>query len=160
MNDHLMQELKRLSGAPGRETSEWLSNAESAIEFLKANAQSDTLVLFASMDSVLIHAALVPLANLDPPDQNDLSHDFLTIDESWAIEHVSGGGEPDRVYLSPPMGRHGKSLRGGEKLFFIRSFEGSRRSWPAPGSEDTKFGVTMGPEVSHAETKVYTGLQA
>jgi hypothetical protein len=32
--------------------------------------------------------------------------------------------------------------------------------WPAPGSEDTKFGVTMGPEVSHAETKVYTGLQA
>ena len=33
-------------------------------------------------------------------------------------------------------------------------------SWPAPGSEDTKFGVTMGPEVGHGEAEVYTGVQA
>jgi hypothetical protein len=33
-------------------------------------------------------------------------------------------------------------------------------SWPAPGSEDTKFGVTMGPEVGHAEAEVYAGVQA
>ncbi len=32
--------------------------------------------------------------------------------------------------------------------------------WPAPGSEDTKFGVTMGPEVGHGETEVYAGVQA
>jgi hypothetical protein len=32
--------------------------------------------------------------------------------------------------------------------------------WPAPGSEDTKFGVTMGPEVGHAEAEVYAGVQA
>ena len=32
--------------------------------------------------------------------------------------------------------------------------------WPAPGSEDTKFGVTMGPEVDHGEAKVYAGVQA
>ena len=32
--------------------------------------------------------------------------------------------------------------------------------WPAPGSEDTEFGVFMGPEVRHGETKVYAGVQA
>ena len=32
--------------------------------------------------------------------------------------------------------------------------------WPAPGSEDTKFGVTMGLEVGHGEAEVYTGVQA
>ena len=30
----------------------------------------------------------------------------------------------------------------------------------APGSEDTKFGVTMGPEVGHAEAEVYARVQA
>jgi predicted helicase len=33
-------------------------------------------------------------------------------------------------------------------------------NWPAPGSEDTELGVLMGPEVSHGEAKVYTGVQA
>jgi hypothetical protein len=32
--------------------------------------------------------------------------------------------------------------------------------WPAPVFEDTKFGVTMGPEVGHGETEVYAGVQA
>jgi hypothetical protein len=30
--------------------------------------------------------------------------------------------------------------------------------WPAPGSEDTKLGVFMGPEVSHGATKIYAGV--
>jgi hypothetical protein len=33
------------------------------------------------------------------------------------------------------------------------------QNWPAPGSEDTKFGVKMGPEVGHAEAEVYAGVQ-
>jgi hypothetical protein len=32
--------------------------------------------------------------------------------------------------------------------------------WPAPGSEDTKFGVRMGPEVGHGEAEVYARVQA
>jgi uncharacterized protein with ParB-like and HNH nuclease domain len=32
--------------------------------------------------------------------------------------------------------------------------------WPAPGSEDTKFGVTMEPEVGHGEAEVHAGVQA
>src|ERR1700704_5612398 len=36
----------------------------------------------------------------------------------------------------------------------------SNKCWPAPGSEDTKLGVLMEPEVGHGETKVYTRVQA
>jgi hypothetical protein len=32
--------------------------------------------------------------------------------------------------------------------------------WPAPGSEDTRFGVTMGSEVGHGAAEVYAGVQA
>jgi hypothetical protein len=34
------------------------------------------------------------------------------------------------------------------------------KSWPAPGSEDTKFGVKLEPEVCHGETEVYARVQA
>jgi hypothetical protein len=32
--------------------------------------------------------------------------------------------------------------------------------WPAPGFEDTEFGVLMEPEVRHGEAEVYTRVQA
>jgi hypothetical protein len=86
---------------------------------------SDTIILFASMESVLIHAVLAPLDLLDPPDQKDLSDDFIQLDDGWMIEHVSGGGEADRVYLAPPLSGRSKTLQHGEKLVFQRSFAAS-----------------------------------
>jgi three-Cys-motif partner protein len=43
---------------------------------------------------------------------------------------------------------------------FQRIYVDAFAGWPAPGSEDTKFGVTMGLEVGHAEASVYAGVQA
>ena len=77
------------------------------------------------MSTVLIHAVLAPLDALGPPDQNDLNRDFIFPDDTWIIEHASGGSEPDRVYLAPPMEGHGHTLKKGEKLIFKRSFAGS-----------------------------------
>jgi len=37
---------------------------------------------------------------------------------------------------------------------------GDLGEWPAPGSEDTKLGVLMEPEVRHGKTEVYTRVQA
>jgi hypothetical protein len=34
------------------------------------------------------------------------------------------------------------------------------REWHTPDSEDTKFGVTMGPEVGHGEAEVHARVQA
>jgi hypothetical protein len=121
----LIEALTKISQIPELGAAEWLSSAESSIEFVKENVQSERVVLFANLPRVLIHAVLAPLKNLDPPDQDDLSHDFIFIDDRWRIEHVSGEGEADRVYLASPLGRHGPSLADGEKLFFQRSFSGS-----------------------------------
>ena len=38
--------------------------------------------------------------------------------------------------------------------------EAKSYKWPAPGSEDTEFGVLMEPEVRHGEAEVYAGVQA
>ena len=44
----------------------------------------------------------------------------------------------------------------GELSFWFR-----KAIWPAPGSEDTEFGVLMEPEVGHGETtEVHTRVQA
>ena len=42
--------------------------------------------------------------------------------------------------------------------FFYITLKSNYSIWPAPGSEDTELGVFMGPEVSHGETQVYTGV--
>lgn len=123
----VLRALAAISEIPEANAGDWLSSAEDSIKFLSANVQSEKLVLFASMPCMLIHAVLGPLKHLNPPDQEDLSNDFIMPDAAWAIEHASGGGEPDRVYLSPPLGRHGKSLAGGEKLFFRRAFSGTEK---------------------------------
>ncbi|MBV8754452.1 MAG: hypothetical protein JO328_16440 [Hyphomicrobiales bacterium] len=125
-NDRTLRKLTGISQIPEANAGEWLSSAEKSIEFLKENVQSDRLVLFVSMPCVLIHVVLAPLRNLNPPDQDDLSHDFVALDDAWGIEHESGGGRADRVYLAPPLSRY-KTLKGGEKLYFSRSFAGSRR---------------------------------
>jgi hypothetical protein len=81
------------------------------------------------MKAVLIHVVLAPLPNLIAFDHDQLRSEFIPPDASWKIEHVSGGGEPDRVYLDPPLSRS-SLLRDGEKLIFRRPFSGSSRPRP------------------------------
>jgi hypothetical protein len=116
----LLEALATISKVPEKNPGKWLSSAQDSIEFLKESIPFERTLLFVSMPAVLIHAVLAPLDSLDPPDQADLSNDFVMPDDKWAIEHVSGG-EPDRVYLAPPMSDLGKTLSRGEKLVFIRS---------------------------------------
>jgi hypothetical protein len=40
------------------------------------------------------------------------------------------------------------------------NFLGFHQGWPAPGSEDTEFGVLMEQEVRHGEATVYARVQA
>jgi hypothetical protein len=120
----LMRALTEISKISDVNSAEWLSSAENSVEFLKESVKSERLVLFASLPAVYIHGVLVPLRNLNPPDQIELSADFVTLGDSWIIEHVTGGGKPDRVYLEPPLATAGKSLKRGEKLIFMRSFAG------------------------------------
>ena len=118
--------LKAISQAPAAGEAEWLVAAEDSVAFLKENAQSEETVIYASGPATLIHAVLAPLKQVTPADQKDLMHAFVQTDESWAIQRCYGGGEGHRVYLEAPL-RSGKSLSGGEKLVFRRSFDGVQK---------------------------------
>jgi hypothetical protein len=92
-----MRRLREISEVPAEERGEWLSSAESSVEFLKENMRSERIVIYASMSCVFIHAVLAPLKHLNPPDHAELRNAFVQLDSSWMIEHVSGGGEPPRL---------------------------------------------------------------
>ena len=120
--------LQAISQLPGTNGADWLVGAEDSVEFLKANAESDAVVIYATGPALLIHAVLAPLQQVTPADQEDLLGCFVQTDESWAIQKSYGGGQGYRVYLEAPLRSPGcKSLAGGEKLLFRRSFDGVQK---------------------------------
>jgi len=119
--------LQAISKLPGTGGAEWLVTAEDSVEFLKANAQSDEVVIYASGPATLIHAVFAPVQQVTPANQEDLLHCFVQTDESWVIQKSYGGGEGHRVYLEAPLSSRCKSLAGGEKLIFRRSFDGVQK---------------------------------
>lgn len=122
-----MATLKALAQPPIDKAADWLVGAEDSVTFLKANAQSEEIVIYASGPAVLIHGVLAPAEQVTPADQEDLMHCFVETDESWVIQKSYGGGEGHKVYLEPPLRQGGKSLSGGEKLIFRRSFHGVQK---------------------------------
>ncbi|MDZ4349575.1 MAG: hypothetical protein U1A22_08570 [Xanthomonadaceae bacterium] len=123
---------------------DWLLEAEGAISFLLDNAGRDEIVIYASAGAVYIHGVLAPTAQISPADQDDLLNAYVTPEDSWCIQKAWGGGEGHRIYLDPPMSHSGaKSLAGGEKLIFRRSFHGVAESrWPLELSQ--KFVHSLG----------------
>lgn len=118
--------LKAISQAPATSETEWLIAAEDSVAFLKENAQSEEVVIYASGPATLIQAVLAPFKQVTPANHEDLTHAFVQADESWAIQKSYGGGEGHSVYLEAPLSS-GKSLAGGEKLIFRRSFDGVQK---------------------------------
>lgn len=118
-----ISDLQAIAKAPSPGDVSWLVGARNSVEFLKQNAQSEEIVIYAGGPAVLIHGVLAPVKQVTPADQADLQNSFIGTDATWAILKSYGGGEPHRVYLEAPMGSN-KSLAGGEKLVFQRSFHG------------------------------------
>jgi hypothetical protein len=119
--------LKALAQVPTESEAAWLVGAEDSVAFLKENAQSEEVVIYAVGPTALIQGVLAPFKLVTPADQDDLMHDFLQSDRSWTIQKSYGGGEGHRVYLEAPLDTRGKSLSGGEKLLFRRSFTGVQK---------------------------------
>ncbi|GAB3503787.1 hypothetical protein GCM10027399_33460 [Curvibacter fontanus] len=124
--------FREIAGAPDAGKAEWLLRAEDSIAFLKGNTQRDEIVIYAIADAVLIHGVLAPTEQVTPADQTDLLNAYIMPDNSWCIQRAWGGGEGHRIYLEPPLSHPGcRSLIGGEKLIFRRSFTGLADG-PAP----------------------------
>ena len=118
--------LKAISQAPATGEAEWLIAAEDSVTFLRENAQSEEIVIYSSGPATLVHAVLAPLKQVTPADHDDLLHAFVETEEGWTIQKSYGGGEGHRVYLEAPLSFR-KSLSGGEKLIFRRSFHGVQK---------------------------------
>jgi hypothetical protein len=117
--------LLKLSGPFGSDDDDWLLRAPEDVEALIDDAKSEYVTLYASLPSVLVHAVAVPSTNVTPPDKADLFNAYVDQSDSWCIQRSFGGGEGHRVYLEPPLSStRSKSLDCGEKLVFIRWFEG------------------------------------
>jgi len=125
------QALSALTWAPEEDSAAWLLGAETSVDFLRDNATRDELVIYASGGAVLVHGVLAPTAQVTPADHNDLSGARLMPDDAWCIQRAWGGGEGHHMYLEPPLSSPGcKSLLGGEKLIYRRSFNGVAKGPP------------------------------
>ena len=132
MKSTILQSLTALARVPDTDTGEWLEDAEQGVQFLRQTYEnSDEIFLYGSGPHFCVQSVLVPRASVDPPDHNDLSGAHMMITDTWCIQRAYGGGKGHRVYLEPPLSFPGcRTLVGGEKLVFLRSFEGVKSYRP------------------------------
>ncbi|WP_421724781.1 hypothetical protein [Bauldia sp.] len=114
----LVDDLTALSAVPGdsSEFDDWL-NLSDAMAFLKKNALSDEIVIYAVVPSAFIHGVLAPRGPIVSPDIDDLLAWSGNPASSWGIVHSA-----DTVEIQPPLSDYGsKTLAAGEQIIFSRS---------------------------------------
>lgn len=120
-----INDFLKISVPPADDNSDWLEGAAGAVEYVVKNSTSSDIILYAGAGQTYIHSVLARLDKVTPPDISDLRNTYASPHSAWAINHCSGGGKPDRIYLSDPLDHPGcESLAGGEQLVFRRRFVG------------------------------------
>jgi hypothetical protein len=123
-----MLEIKKFMSVafePEDDSKNWLEGAAEAVEYVIANSESEDIILYATTGRAYIYSVLAPLGNLTSLNMGDIATANISTERTWAIEHCSGGGEPDRIYLSSPLDNSScELLVRGEKLVFRRCFYG------------------------------------
>jgi len=120
----VVNRLIEISGAPARkeEFDAWL-HMDSALAFIKDNAQYDEFVAYASHHFAFIHAVLVPASSVTPPDIDDLMSWSFNPTSSWGISY--NFSDPRSIAIVPPLDHTGsKTLDHGEQLVYSRYFDG------------------------------------
>lgn len=120
------ERLLDLARMPDTNHKNWLERADESVDILtKIWEQNEEIVLYASGAHLYLHSFLAPRAAVDPPDHERLANAHINITDTWCIQRSYGGGKGHRVYLEPPLDcPDGDIFSGGEKLVFLRSFEG------------------------------------
>jgi hypothetical protein len=133
----IIEEIKRLDELPpGREDFATWIQAEAHLDFLRRNARSEELMIYASGEYSFVHAAVVPNNRLAAFSQDDLLHWSGTPYTSIA-SYVYGGGRSD-VWVERLKDSTGlMELEDATQLVFGRTFEG----WS--GSDRTYFEVNQ-----------------
>lgn len=132
MRPFKFEDLLAISSPTVPDRGAWLVGAEDSLDFLRQNATSDEIVIYASTRNVLIHGVLGLTRKLTQESISELQNRNIPMsDDSWSIQRVWGGGKGHRMYLEPPLAVVSDVLVGGEKLIFRRSFTGVSRG-PTP----------------------------
>jgi hypothetical protein len=126
-----MQERKfyeRLSAvhvSPVGPDKDWLLGAERDGVRLLTEEEHESVILYASFQSLLIISIFARAANLANPDKDKLYHTNFYVDQAWCIQRAWGGGQGHRMYLEPPFDLPDEHpLHRAEPIVFRRSFEG------------------------------------
>lgn len=133
----LIEAIKTLDESPSNQDSfaAWIQ-APAHLDFLRQNANSDELVIYASGEFSVVYSAVVPNDQLATLDQEKLLHWYGTPYRSIA-SYVYGGGRDD-VWLERLEDSQGNSeLSGAIQLVFGRAFEG----WT--GSDQNYFEINQ-----------------
>ena len=132
MKSPILQSLIALAHMPDTDTEDWLEDAEKNVHFLRQTCKNNQeIFLYASGPNFYVQSVLVPRASVDPPDHKDLAEAHLMITDTWCIQRVYGGEKGHRIYLDQPLSFPGcQTLVGGEKLVFLRIFEGVKAYQP------------------------------
>lgn len=126
----IAEQLQRLDTPPrgSAEFQSWIQ-ASSHLDFLRSNALTDEIVLYASPEYSFIHAMVVPNEHLFPIDSSDLLGASCS-PSSGVASYVYGGGREGVWLERGPSGTGSKTLNQGMELVFGRTFEG----WSGPGA--------------------------
>lgn len=120
----LIEKLSEIDEVPAdsQAYSEWIK-ADAHLAFLRENATSEELVIYASCDYAFIHSVAVSNDKLFPINRDDLMGWNLGPFAS-AASYVTGG-EHDAVRVEQGMNDTGsETLNGAVPLVFCRTFEG------------------------------------
>ena len=126
IHDRLLHLVTLPPTKQGGDYEVWIEQTD-AIRFLEENAGEDKVVIYASFYSkpsthFLIHSLLVPQADVNPPDIDDLLRWAFVFGTAWSVEMSELGAR----IKSSLIHHKSKSLARGEHLLFTRSFEGVR----------------------------------
>lgn len=127
-HEKIINYIKKLDEVPVDSTAftQWVT-AKAHVDFLKATAKADEMIVYASGPYTFIHSLVVPLAALNPINHDDLFA-WGTNPYTSAASYVYGG-DPRTMWIERGgRSRGSKTLEAGTDLIYARTFEG----WAGP----------------------------
>jgi hypothetical protein len=117
----VIRAIEALIQAPSNpdEYSVWAQQTQT-LDFLRENAEHDSVVLTLSVGQIFAHSVFVPIGLVSPPNWEDLLKWDANAYSSWSM--MTSG---DWVGLAGPLHHSGsKTIESGEQFVFARNFEG------------------------------------
>lgn len=121
-----MKDLEKYTRIPDAAPHEWLESAVDSVEYLKKVMTGQWTPIYITGPFFWLYAVLMRAEHASPVDRAKLGSMHVDSMSGWRLEHVWGGGEPERMYLVSGIGEQssGSPLSGGQQLVYSRRMHG------------------------------------